>query len=48
MPLARLAAPFDHPDWIFEPKLDGFRTVAYVEGGTCQLVSHNRNAWATA
>jgi hypothetical protein len=22
MPLARLAAPFDHSDWIFEPKLD--------------------------
>jgi ATP-dependent DNA ligase len=33
MPLARLDAPFEHPDWIFEPKLDGFRAVAYVEGG---------------
>jgi bifunctional non-homologous end joining protein LigD len=45
MPLARLNAPFDHPDWIFEPKLDGFRAVAYVEGGACRLVSRNRNAF---
>jgi hypothetical protein len=37
MPLARLATPFDHPDWIFEPKMDGFRAVAYVEGGACRL-----------
>jgi hypothetical protein len=29
MPLARFDA-FEHPDWIFEPKLDGFRAVAYV------------------
>ena len=42
MPLARFDAPFDHPDWIFEPKLDGFRAVAYVEGGGCRLVSRNR------
>ena len=47
MPLARLNAPFDHPDWIFEPKLDGFRAVAYVEGGACRLVSRNRNAFKT-
>jgi ATP-dependent DNA ligase len=30
MPLALLDALFDHPDWIFEPKLDGFRAVAYI------------------
>jgi hypothetical protein len=23
MPLARLDAPFEHPNWIFDPKLDG-------------------------
>ena len=28
-------------------KLDGFRAVAYVEGGTCRLVSRNRNAFKT-
>ena len=47
MPLTRFDAPFEHPDWIFEPKLDGFRAVAYVEGGTCRLVSRNRNAFKT-
>jgi hypothetical protein len=47
MPLARFDAPFDHPDWIFEPKMDGFRAVAYVEGGACRLVSRNRNAFKT-
>jgi bifunctional non-homologous end joining protein LigD len=47
MPLARFDAPFEHPDWIFEPKLDGFRAVAYVEDGACRLVSRNRNAFKT-
>jgi bifunctional non-homologous end joining protein LigD len=47
MPLARFDAPFEHQDWVFEPKLDGFRAVAYIEGGTCQLVSRNRNAFKT-
>src|SRR5262252_882013 len=47
MPLARFDAPFEHADWIFEPKLDGFRTIAYVEGGTCRLVSRNWNAFKT-
>ena len=47
MPLARFDSPFEHPDWIFEPKLDGFRPVAYVEGGICRLVSRNRNAFKT-
>ena len=47
MPLARFDAPFEHPDWIFEPKLDGFRAVAYIEGGVCRLVSRNRNAFKT-
>src|ERR1043166_6004727 len=35
MPLARLAVPFDHREWIFEPKLDGFRALARVENGHC-------------
>ena len=47
MPLARFDAPFEHPDWIFEPKLDGFRALAYVEGGACRLVSRNWNAFKT-
>jgi bifunctional non-homologous end joining protein LigD len=35
------------PDWIFEPKLDGFRAVACVEDCACRLVSRNRNAFKT-
>ncbi len=31
--------PFDHPDWIFEVKFDGFRSLAYVSDGVCELVS---------
>jgi bifunctional non-homologous end joining protein LigD len=45
MPLARLHAPFDHPDWIFEPKLDGFRAVAYVDNGAARLVSRKQNVY---
>lgn len=45
MPLARLAVPFDHPDWIFEVKYDGFRALAYIDGGRCELVSRNGNAY---
>jgi hypothetical protein len=25
---SRIAAAFDHPDWVFEQKHDGFRAVA--------------------
>jgi len=39
MPLVRLAAPFDHHDWIFELKHDGFRALAHVEGHRCRLLS---------
>jgi bifunctional non-homologous end joining protein LigD len=34
-----MAAPFDHPDWLYELKIDGFRAVAYVEDGTVRLIS---------
>jgi len=47
MPLANLRAPFDLPGWIFEPKLDGFRALAYVDSGAWSLVSRNRNAFKT-
>jgi hypothetical protein len=30
MPLVWRREPFDHPDWIFEIKHDGFRAIAYV------------------
>jgi bifunctional non-homologous end joining protein LigD len=38
--LATLAPqPFDDPDWVFQPKLDGMRTLAYVAGGEVRLHS---------
>jgi bifunctional non-homologous end joining protein LigD len=33
--------PFDNPDYLFEIKLDGFRSLAYVLKGECRLVSRN-------
>jgi bifunctional non-homologous end joining protein LigD len=47
MRLVRRPHPFDHPDWIFELKLDGFRALAHFEGGKCELVSRNRNTFAS-
>lgn len=35
MPLARFHTAFS--DWIFEPKLDGFRAVAYVGDSAAQV-----------
>jgi bifunctional non-homologous end joining protein LigD len=38
--LAQLAAaPFTHPDWLFEPKLDGYRVLAFVHDGKVKLRS---------
>ncbi len=34
-------APFDHVDWIFEIKYDGFRSAAYIDDGKCELVSRS-------
>ena len=41
MPLRRVREPFDNPAWWFAVKLDGFRAVAFVDGGECRLVSRN-------
>ena len=38
----RIAAPFDHADWFFELKHDGFRAVAYIENGSCRLISRKQ------
>jgi hypothetical protein len=45
VPLARLHAAFDHTDWVFEPKLDGFRGLAYIAGGKGRLVSRHGNTF---
>jgi bifunctional non-homologous end joining protein LigD len=35
--------PFDDPEWLFEVKWDGYRAVAFIEGGNSRLVSRNQN-----
>jgi len=41
MRLRLVKEPFDHPDYIFELKHDGFRAIAYLQNGECKLVSRN-------
>jgi bifunctional non-homologous end joining protein LigD len=41
MRLRLVREPFDHPDYIFELKHDGFRAVAYLQNGECDLISRN-------
>ena len=45
MKLFAVADPFDHRDWIFEVKHDGFRSLAYLENGQCRLISRRRNVY---
>src|SRR5262245_23014760 len=47
MRLVRRPEPFDHAEWIFELKLDGFRALAYIENGEGRLVSRNGNTFAS-
>jgi len=35
--------PFSRPDWIYEPKLDGFRIITLIQGGKATLLSRNGN-----
>ena len=46
-PLSRRPLPFDHPEWIFELKYDGFRLLAARERGEPRLV-YRRGSDATA
>src|SRR6516165_10495044 len=41
MRLRLVKEPFDHPDYIFELKMDGFRAMIYIRGGECKLISRN-------
>jgi ATP-dependent DNA ligase len=45
MRLSRRPEPFDSDDYLFELKLDGFRSLAYIENGQCDLVSRNGNTF---
>jgi len=35
--------PFDDPAYLFELKHDGFRALAYVDGGDCRLISRKNH-----
>ena len=45
MPLSRRPAPFDHPEWIFELKFDGFRSLVVSQSGRTELISRNGNSF---
>src|SRR5262249_18236216 len=45
MRLSRRTEPFDSDDYIFELKIDGFRSLTYIENGQCELVSRNGNSF---
>jgi bifunctional non-homologous end joining protein LigD len=36
--------PFSNPDWLFEPKWDGYRGICIVENGGVRFVSKNRKS----
>src|SRR5205807_6490465 len=33
--------PFNDPDWVYEPKWDGFRVIAQIHNGAVRLLSGN-------
>jgi bifunctional non-homologous end joining protein LigD len=35
--------PFDDPNWLFEIKWDGYRSITFIEDGKVRLVSRNQN-----
>jgi ATP-dependent DNA ligase len=43
--LTRLRDAFEHEDYLFELKMDGFRSLAYVGNGQTQLVSRRGNVY---
>jgi bifunctional non-homologous end joining protein LigD len=45
MILTSLPAPFSDPEWIFEVKYDGFRSLCYVTEGNVRLVSRKGHTY---
>ena len=43
--LQEIQSAFDDPEWLFEIKHDGFRSLAYIDGGKCKLVSRNAHEY---
>jgi len=46
MRLAQRPQPFDHPDWIFKIKHDGFRSSAFLENCACRLISRRNHQYS--
>ncbi|MGO9839899.1 MAG: hypothetical protein ACLPZF_01675 [Candidatus Acidiferrales bacterium] len=44
MRLRLVKQAFNHPDYIFELKHDGFRAVTYIQNGECKILSRNSKA----
>jgi len=47
VPLPKRAAPFDAPEWLFELKYDGYRSLAVIEHGRAQLLSRDGHPFAS-
>ena len=48
MPLIRVPAAFDHPNWLFELKHDGFRALTVIERCQARFISrrgHEFKQW---
>lgn len=45
MTLGHLGGPFNHPDWLFEIKWDGFRALLHSDKDGVRLVSRNGNVF---
>jgi len=43
--LTLVRQPFDDPNFLFELKHDGFRALAYINDGRCELISRRRNSY---
>jgi bifunctional non-homologous end joining protein LigD len=43
--LSLVRTPFDDPNFLFELKHDGFRALAHIWDGNCELISRKRNAY---
>jgi bifunctional non-homologous end joining protein LigD len=47
MPLQKRRSAFNDPNWVFELKLDGFRSLAVIENGNTELLSRNGHPFAS-
>jgi bifunctional non-homologous end joining protein LigD len=48
MRLFRISEPFDDSQFVFEPKIDGFRALAHIRGHRCDLISRNGHAFKSS